>query len=976
MSRSNPQPDRKAAQIGLRLLGRPAILVDGAAAQGLPKKVEALLFLLAVSNRSWSRSDVAELLWDDRGGSGRQSLRVALTKIPEPINAILHRPPEQLALLETESDLAEWLARCASVRALVGAGSLDQLGSLLTELAAWPGALLEGLEVEAPAFEDWCYAERQRIQREWQTAVIDAVTHLAAAGRWDCVEPALARLLEIDATHETAHRWLIQCYLETGRPEAARSQYDVCKRTLATQLGIQPDPSLQTLLRSAGRTSAGSAPGPAPAGPALESQPSRHGSPRTDNLPRQVNSFVGRQSALNEVRRLLQDHRLVTLIGAGGIGKTRLAVQAGASLVDQYPDGVWLVDLTSISDAQQVPQVLAFVLSVVEQPGRPVMDAIETFVRDRRLLLILDNCEHLIDASAELAQRLLQAGEHVQVLATSREWLRIAGEIAYDLPTLTVPDDAARLPVEALAESDAVQLFVDRARAARLDFRLNADNATAVVDICRRLDGIPLALELAAARVRSLPVAGIAAHLNDRFRLSGTGDRSHLPRQQTLAALVDWSYQLLDEHEAALLRRLSIFAQGWTLDAAVAIAGPGLAPEYIGELLGRLVEKSLVVLDTETGRYHLLEIIRHFGREKLDISSEADMLRHRHVEYFLALAESARPHLAGPDQAEWLARLDADRENMLAAISRSARLADSADLGARFVHALRPYWVTRGLMTTALNVAAEVLVRPGMAARNERGCRTLFGAGQICNLAGQWAEARHYLTESLAIAQEISDQAWQAGVLQQLGWTCFEQGDLAAARAFLEDGVTLADRVGNRREQMAAYNVLAQCLRLERDVVAAKRRLDQALVIARELGDLESVACLLLNLAMLAIDGAALDVGAALLREVCALATESGSKRVGISAIEACAGLAAACREWQTAATLVAAAEEHARQAGLRRDAADNAFLAPRMTDTREALAASELDAATSAGSNLSYPDALGAASSWLGSRVTACAPC
>jgi predicted ATPase/DNA-binding SARP family transcriptional activator len=956
MTRSNREPDRKVAQIGLRLLGRPAVLVDGEPARGLPRKVEALLFLLAVSNRSWSRSDVAELLWDDRGGGGRQSLRVALTKIPEPINAILLRTPDQLALSETDSDLVGWRAHCASVRPLVGAGDLDQLDARLTELAAWPGALLEGLEVDAPAFDDWCYAERQRIQREWQTAVVDAVTHLAAAGRWHCVEPALGRLLEIDAAHETAHRLLIQCYLATGRPEAARSQYELCKRTLATQLGVQPDPSLQALLHSAGKTSAA---------PAVESQPSRHGSPRTDNLPRQVNSFVGRQEALNEVRRLLQDHRLVTLTGPGGIGKTRLAVQTGVSLVDQYPDGVWLVDLTSVSNAQLVPQVLAFVLSVAEQPGRPVIDAVEAFVRDRRLLLILDNCEHLIDAIAELARRLLQAGEHVQVLATSREWLHIAGEVAYDLPALTLPDDADRLSVEALAEADAVQLFVDRARAARADFRLNAENATPVVDICQRLDGIPLAIELAAARVRSLPVSGISAHLQDRFRLPGTGDRSHLPRQQTLAALIDWSYQLLDEHEAALLRRLSIFAQGWTLDAAAAITGPGLAAEYIGELLARLVEKSLVVLDTETGRYHLLEIIRHFGRERLDAEREADDLRRRHVDHFLALAESARPHLAGPDQGAWLQKLDNERENMLAAFARSARFDDSADLGARLLHALRPYWLKRGMLALAAARAAEALARPGMTARNERRCYVLFSAGAVFNLNGRWPEARECLTECLGIAHDLGNAMLEAVTLQQLGYAYWELGDLAAARQVLELGVVKAEEIGQPLEHASALNQLAHCLRLEGQDGAASKLYTKGLAIARGQGAAEYVAAFLLNLAMLAVQTGDAPAARARLTEVAAIVEETLSRPIAQSLMEVCAGLAVQEGDASQAARFFGNAEEQSRLTGRRRDAPDEAFLSPLIAQAKATLG-DAFGAAVAIGCQMKFIQALEEARRWL----------
>jgi predicted ATPase/DNA-binding SARP family transcriptional activator len=955
------EPNRNRAQIGLRLLGRPAILVNGVEARGLPRKAEALFFLLAVSNRSWSRSDIAELLWDDRGGSGRQSLRVALTKIPEPINAILLRSPDQLALAETDSDLAGWRARCASVRPLLGAGDLDSLDARLADLAAWPGTLLDGLEVDAPAFDDWCYAERQRIQREWQTAVVDAVTHLAGAGRWQGAERALGRLLEIDAAHETAHRWLIQCYMETGRPEAARSQYDLCKRTLATQLGVQPDPSLQVLLHSTGKT---------PSAPAAESQPSRHASPRTGNLPRQVNSFVGRQGAMNEVRSLFQGHRLVTLVGAGGIGKTRLAVQAGASLVDQYPDGVWFVDLTSISDAQQVPQLLAFVLGVVEQPGRPVIEAIESFIRDRRLLVILDNCEHLIDAAAELARRLLQAGDHVHVLATSREWLHIAGEIAYDLPALTVPDDADRLPVETLAEADAVQLFVDRARAARHDFHLNADNAAAVIDICRRLDGIPLALELAAARVRTLPVAGIATLLKGSFALPGAGGRDRQARQQTLEALIDWSYQLLDANEATLFRRLAVFASGWTLESAQGVvADATISSLDVLRLLGRLVEKSLVVLDMDTARYRLLESIRDFGRSRLTESGrtsdeETDLMR-RHVDYFLALAEEARPALAGPDQGAWLQKLDNERENMLAAFARSARFDDSADLGARLLHALRPYWLKRGMLALAAARAEEALARPGMATRNKRRFDVLFSAGAVFNRDGRWREALERLSECLEIARELHNPMLEAVTLQQLGHAHWELGDLASARRVLELGVAKAEEIGQPLEQASAYNVLAHFLRFEGENTSAAALYDKGLRIARHQNEREYTATFLLNLAMVAILEGDTEAACASLRETAAIAEETLSRPIAQSLLDVCAGLAAHTGNASQSARFFGAAEAMGQLTGQRRDAADEAFLTPLVARSKSELG-DGFPATEATGRNLDFRSALEEARCWL----------
>jgi predicted ATPase len=330
-----------------------------------------------------------------------------------------------------------------------------------------------------------------------------------------------------------------------------------------------------------------------------------------NNLPQQVSSFVGRERALQDIRNQLGNTRLLTLFGAGGLGKTRLSLQVAAEVLDDYPDGVWFVDLAPMTDERLVPQAAASVLGVKEEAGRPVLEALVKYVSDRKLLLILDNCEHLLHACAELAAQLLRSGAHLKILASSRQPLHVAAETTYHVPSLSVPEPLTTVTIEALAQYEAVRLFVDRARAAQPSFQITDTNSEAVVDICHRLDGIPLALELAAARVRALSVNEIAARLNDRFRLLTSGDRTALPRQQTLRASIDWSYDLLTNDERALLRRLAVFAGGWTLEAAEAAGANGdVNKEDVLDLLTNLVEKSLVITDADAGRYRLLETVR------------------------------------------------------------------------------------------------------------------------------------------------------------------------------------------------------------------------------------------------------------------------------------------------------------------------------------------------------------------------------
>jgi predicted ATPase/class 3 adenylate cyclase len=686
-----------------------------------------------------------------------------------------------------------------------------------------------------------------------------------------------------------------------------------------------------------------------------------------NNLAQQLNSFIGRERETAEVKELLHAHRLVTLLGMGGIGKSRLSVQLGAEVLDDYPDGVWLVELAPLSDPRLVPQAVASVLGVKEEPGRPVAEALVRFVRDRQLLIILDNCEHVVHACAELAKQLLQAGPKVKVLASSRDYLQVAGEAAYPVPTLSAPDPTAPLDIDSLRRHASVRLLVDRIVASAPKFRVTQKNAAAVADICHRLDGIPLALELAAARARALPIETIAARLNDRFRLLVTGDQTVLPRQRTLRALIDWSYDLLDAPERALFQRLAVFAGGFTLEAAEEIgAGGGIDRADVMDLLAHLVEKSLVVAEAGGERYRLLDTVRHYAQERLAAAGEEERHRTAHLHHYVALAETARPQLAGPDQGTWLARLDAERENLLAAHAWGEFAPEGARLGLRLVHALRPYWLSRGLMLLGLGITREALARVDAQQRNEARCRGLSDAGLLCCFMGRYGQARELLTEAVSIAREIDNVSLVAGILQPLGMACIGEGDKAAARAHLEEALELARRLGNKRELAAAFTALAQLHRMEGRLDEAEPLYESALPLARELGDQEYIAAFLLNLSMVSIDRGALARVPAMLLEVLGIAEEIGSKPAGQSALDVCAGLAAARGEPRQAALFYGAAEAQMPQTGLQRDPVDEAFVAPRVESARAALGEAAFAEARRAGGALGYADALAAARTWL----------
>src|SRR5207244_3598104 len=578
-----------------------------------------------------------------------------------------------------------------------------------------------------------------------------------------------------------------------------------------------------------------------------------------NNLPLQVTSFVGRERELAEVKKLLANSRLLTLLGVGGIGKTRLSLQVAADLMDDYPDGVWFVELAPLTDALLVPQAVASVLGVKEEAGRPVVEALIKYVKSRRQLLILDNCEHLLDACAELVKQLLQAGPSLRILASSREHLRVAGESTYPVPALAAPDPYEKFIHTTLTQYEAARLFIDRALAARPAFEISQQNAIAVAEGCHRLDGIPLAIELAAARVRALPVGTIASRLSDRLRLLAGGDRTALPRQQTLRALIDWSFDLLGEQERTLFRRLAVFAGGFTLEAAEAVSAVGdLANSDVLDVLTHLVEKSLVVMEGESGRYRLLETVRQYAQERLSESGEEDEVRTQHLQFHVALVESAMPELVGPEQGAWLSRLDLERENILSAHAWCDRAYGGAETGLRLVYAVKLYWISRGLLGLRYRVTVEALSRAAHEPSSAR-CRALFGAGQLACFMGRYAEARRYLEESLTIARDIGDRRRIAAVLQPLGVASLAQGDPATARGYAAEALEMARELGNKRELATALNVLAAIHRVEGRLDVAEPLYENVVALARELGDRESIAIGLLNLAMASIGRAASD---------------------------------------------------------------------------------------------------------------------
>jgi predicted ATPase/DNA-binding winged helix-turn-helix (wHTH) protein len=682
------------------------------------------------------------------------------------------------------------------------------------------------------------------------------------------------------------------------------------------------------------------------------------------NLPAQLNRFIGRESDLAEVKALIERSRLVTLTSVGGTGKTRLSLQVAQELMDRFADGAWFVELAPVADESRVAQAVAAVLGVQETGASSMLASLGAWARNRSVLLVLDNCEHLLCGCAELAKQMLQAAPGLRILASSREALRVNGESVYPLGPLAVPDARNAISSAILEQYDAVRLFVERAAAANGSFRITDANARAVASICQQLDGIPLAIELAAARARALSAENIASRLDDCFRLLTGGDKTSCARQQTLRASLDWSHDLLSPPEAVLLRRLSVFSGGWTLDAAENIcAGGEVAATDVMDLLTHLVEKSLVETDAFGERYRLLETVRQYARAKLEASGETAAVRGRHVTFYLAFVHAARPHVVGPSQAGWLRRLDGELENLLAAHAYCESVEADAERELELVVSMKRYLVTRGRPALAHQLTREALARaPG---RTRARCIALFDAGQLSYLLGRYAEARGYLHESVEIARECGEKAQLSRSLELVGLACRGEGDALSARRYLDDSLAVARDLGDGPELMTALNALAQLLRMDGELVAAASFCQEALAIARRIGDRESEGVALLNLAM-ASNRMPPPECARLLLQALQVTETIGSRYVGLSVLDVAAGLAAATQAWERAARYFGAAEAQGAAAQVCRDPADNAFLAPLVARARAALPAPAFQLAEAAGRACSYEEIITEVRDWL----------
>jgi predicted ATPase/class 3 adenylate cyclase len=576
---------------------------------------------------------------------------------------------------------------------------------------------------------------------------------------------------------------------------------------------------------------------------------------RPNNLPRLLSTFVGREREIAEVKRILATAPLVTLTGPSGVGKTRLSLEVAGQLLDQFDDGVWVVELGTLSDPEFVVQEIATILGLGEEPGRPILATITDHLAGRRLLLLLDNCEHVLAAAARATDSILRASAGVRVVGTSLEPLGIAGEATLPIGSLSLPDPERSASSETILLAEAVRLFAERAAAALPSFRVNDRNAVSVARICRRLDGIPLAIELAAARVRALPVEQIAARLDDRFRLLTGGSRTAVPRHQTLRATMDWSYELLSEEERTVLRRLSVFAGSFSLEAAEAVAATGAVdPGDVFDLLSHLVDKSLVVAGEATAeaRFGLLETVRAYGWEQAAAAGEGEDARRRHRDWYLALVDRAAPEFfRGPEPREWVAILDLEHDNLRAALGWSAAAPDEQLAGLRMAAGLWRFWEIRGYLVEGRGWLERLL----SATRNlESPLRAdaLTGAGILAFIQGDYEAAFAFHEESLAVHRLRGDPRSISFAANNLANTAVQLGDYGRARTLYEESQAINSEVGDRRARAFGLMNLADVIGRQGDYEGARARFEESVGIFRAVGDQWGVGFALDNFGIVA----------------------------------------------------------------------------------------------------------------------------
>ena len=826
----------------ITLFGPMQAQVDGAPMPHLrSRKALWLLALLTLrAQRPVEREWLAAMLWPDLDPSrGFANLRPILSELRNRLGSQrvrLQTPNRLTLLLDLKGVHVDLLIFDAAIKS-------KRLSALEQAVELYRGPLMEGCN------EEWVFPERAMREQSCLQALQTLADTALATGDSLRAIGYYQRMVAMDPFADSPRRGWMEALAREGDRNAALQVYRDFVAALKIDPTAAPDEQTNALyarLRAEARKQ-----NRKPA--ATSGQATAH--PKiTGYLPHPLTELVGREDERQEVLSRLQRSRLVTLTGLGGIGKTRLAIEVAHEVVERYADGVWLVALEALTEESRILPQIASVLGLREESAPPLLQRVTEHLSPKRILLVLDNCEHLLKGTAQCVGHLLRECAEVGILVTSREALGITGEIAWPVPALPVPD-LAHLPqghatlLRVLLSYEGVQLFAERGQAIQKTFALNGSNALPVAQICASLEGIPLAIELAAARVKSMTVEQIAVRLEDHLGLLTGGSRTAMSRQQTLRATLDWSYELLTESERVLLRRLSVFAGGWTLEAAErVVAGETIEDREVCDLLAALVDKSLVLFEEEPdagGRYRLLEMVRQYAAERLRSSGETDRMRLRHRQWCVELAEEADTRLDSAEQGRWLHRLDAEQENLRSTLNTILSEPDGDESELRLVGALWQFWERRGHFSEGRQRLHRALERAREPSETAARAKALTGAAAMAYRQGDFAEARSLHQQSLNLFRSQGNRRGMAAALTNQGSVAWAQGDYRAAQALLAESLSLQKELGNSVSIAVTLRALGQLAVWQDEYATGRAYFEESLARCRQAGDQHGVAFVL-----------------------------------------------------------------------------------------------------------------------------------
>jgi predicted ATPase/DNA-binding SARP family transcriptional activator len=834
----DPSSHHSSTGLSLRMFGPLDVRVGNDPLPALrSRRGYWLLALLTLRHeREVEREWLASTLWPESAEmQSLASLRRTLTDLRSALGIEAWRlasPTPHTLRLNLEDAFADVIAFDGSIEQ----GNPD---ALARALSLYRGPLLEG------CLEEWALAERESREQSCLEA-LELLGRLATEkGDFAAAIKHLRHAVTLDPLRESAHRALMEALAADGDHAAVALAYREVRDRLRRDINAEPTSDTVSLFRKLqedARLSLASVRAPTAVPKDSQAAPGY--------LPRPFTTFIGREKELEQVERLLAANRLVTITGTGGVGKTRLAIRAAEEPAPDFSDGVWFIDLAPIKNASLVAQAVARVFDVRERPNFTLSEALCDSLRDQNLLLILDNCEHVIQETAELAQSLVEICTGLRILATSRQPLGVAGEVVWRAPSLEVPEPRNLPPADEglafiLPQYAAARLFVERAASALPTFALSETTAPATLRIIRRLDGIPLAIELAAARIRVLSAQQIAARLDDRFRLLTRGNPAAMPRQQTLQAAIDWSYELLTEEERSALRKLAVFSGGWTLEVAEETIGdPGW---QILDVMSDLIDKSLVVAEDDLSgewRYRMLETVREYALERLRESGEEPAARKRHFDYFLKLAEEGSGNPSGDITQYWLDRLEIEHDNVRAALQH----APSPEHLARLTRYMYWFWNLHGHWHEA-QIWLDKSLEEYRVADIHR-AKVLSAAGVLSWRRGDYDSALQFLDEAFGIYQRENDIHSVASMLGNMGLVHGDLGDYRKARECHEQSLKICRELGDRNGVAARLTNLGLVALYESDYPAARGHLSEAIAINREIGVTRGLASCLANLGL------------------------------------------------------------------------------------------------------------------------------